>query len=58
MSRIEDQLCEKIQQRAETGLRKYGVTVERDDLSDREWLTHLHEELMDACVYLERVLNG
>ena len=48
---------DKLAARAEVGLRKYGVTTERDDLSAREWLTHLQEELMDACVYIEAFLN-
>ena len=50
-------VCEKIQGRAEVGLRKYGVSVERGDLSLRAWLQHLQEELMDATVYLEKLMS-
>lgn len=57
MSRIEDRVCKKIQERAEFGLRKYGVSLERTDLSTKQWLTHLQEELMDACGYIERLLE-
>lgn len=57
MSSIEDKVCEKIQERSEVGKSKYGVTMERTDLSTIEWLTHLQEELMDAAVYLERLLG-
>lgn len=57
MSSIEDKVCEKIQKRAEVGKSKYGVTMERTDLSTIEWLTHLQEELMDAAVYVERLLG-
>lgn len=57
MSRIEDKVCQKIQMRAETGLAKYGVTVERTDLTKREWLVHLQEELMDATIYVTRILD-
>ncbi len=56
MSKIEDNVCLKILGRAETGKDKYGVTMEREDLSTEEWLNHLQEELMDACVYVERLL--
>ena len=55
MSRIEDKVCEKIQERAKVGKSKYGVTMERADLNFLEWLQHLQEELMDATVYIERL---
>ena len=55
MSRIEDEVCEIIQQRAEIGLNKYGVTMERDDLERDDWLEHLQHELMDAVVYIQRL---
>lgn len=57
MSKIEDKVCEKIQERAKVGLGKYGTTMEREDLTFIEWMTHLQEELMDACVYVERMLE-
>ena len=57
MSKIEDSVCDKIQQRAEVGKNKYGVTMERGDLSIVEWMIHLQEELMDAAVYLERLIE-
>ena len=53
MSKIEDEVCRKIQERAEFGLKKYGVTLERDDLSELEWLIHAQEEAMDLANYLE-----
>jgi len=58
MSKIEDEVCEKIQQRAKVGLNKYGTTMERDDLSDLEWMNHLQEELLDGAVYLQRMINN
>jgi len=57
MSRIEDRVCEKIQERSKVGEAKYGVTMERGDLSTIEWLQHLQEELMDAAVYVERLMQ-
>jgi len=32
--------------------------MERDDLTTKEWLVHLQEELMDAVVYLEKVIES
>ena len=43
--------------RAKVGKAKYGVTMERTDLDIVEWLTHLQEELMDAAVYVERLIQ-
>ena len=43
MSKIEDSVCDKIQQRAEVGKNKYGFTMERGDLSIVEWMIHLQE---------------
>jgi|TARA_R100000479_G_scaffold137720_1_gene74097 hypothetical protein len=57
MSRIEDEVCEKIQARALVGLEKYGVTMEREDFSLLDWLKYLQEELLDAVVYLQRTIN-
>jgi len=57
MSRIEDKVCEKIQARAAVGKNKYGVTMERSDLSIEQWLKHFQEELMDAIVYTEKLLE-
>lgn len=48
-------VTEKMKQRAEFGLKKYGVTTERTDIDLIGWLTHLQEELMDASIYIERV---
>jgi len=55
MSKIEEAVIQKIRQRAEKGYEKYGHTMEREDLTMEEWLTHLQEELMDGAVYLERI---
>ena len=55
VSRLEDSVCKKIQERANVGKSKYGVTMERDDLSFNEWMVHLQEELMDAIVYIEKL---
>lgn len=50
-----ERVAMQVRDRAETGLRKYGVTCERTDIDFVGWVTHLQEELLDACVYLERL---
>ena len=57
MSKFEEKVIVKIRSRAEVGKKKYGTTMEREDLSLIEWLTHLQEELMDASVYVERLIE-
>lgn len=53
MSQIEDNVCKKLQQRAELGLSKYGVTLLRTDLIILDWLVHAQEEALDLANYLE-----
>ena len=58
MSRIEDEVCKKIQGRAEVGKKKYGVTMETAPLSQLEWLIHAQEEAMDLAVYLQKLIEA
>ena len=57
MSKIEQKVADKILSRAEVGEKKYCMTMERGDLSMVEWLTHLQEELMDAAVYVQKLIE-
>jgi hypothetical protein len=42
-------------QRSLVGKKKYGTTLDRDDLSIGDWIQHTQEELMDATLYLEKL---
>lgn len=55
MSKIEEQVINQIRERAAKGKIKYGVTLERTDLTFLQWLQHLQEELLDAACYVERL---
>ena len=57
MSKIEDRVIAKIEARAAVGKKKYGTTMERKDLTFRQWITNLQEELLDAVIYAEKVLD-
>ena len=48
-------IVHKFLQRSEVGKKKYGVTLDREDLSTIDWITHAQEELMDGILYLERL---
>lgn len=45
----------KFKQRSEVGIKKYGTTLERDDLSTLNWIEEAQAEAMDFCLYLERL---
>jgi len=47
----------KIKNRSEAGMKKYGVTMMRQDLTTLQWINHAQEEAMDFIIYLERLKN-
>lgn len=51
-------VLKKYKQRSKLGIEKYGCTLERTDLSESEWFEHLQSELMDATLYIERILKA
>ena len=57
MSKIEFRVCTKITQRAHVGKKKYGTTMDREDLTKLQWLRHAQEEAMDLAVYLEKLIQ-
>jgi hypothetical protein len=56
---IEDKIVLRVlarfNERSKLGIMKYNTTLERNDLSTLEWLTHAQEEAMDFVLYLERL---
>jgi len=57
MDKIVHQLIIKYLQRSYEGQKKYGTTLDRNDLVLRDWMKHLQEELMDASLYLEKLIT-
>jgi len=55
--RVVEQVKDNFTKRSETGIAKYGTTLERGDLSLLDWLNHLQEELMDATLYIQKLKN-
>jgi len=53
---VVDRVIKKYHDRSQTGIKKYGTMLTRDDLSELEWLKHLQEELQDATLYIERLM--
>ena len=50
-------ILDKIQERAAKGFAKYGIGVDREDLSPTDWLNHALEEALDLSVYIERICH-
>jgi hypothetical protein len=57
MDKITQRVCEKLESRAAIGQKKYGVTMERTDLSQLEWIRHAQEVAMDLAIYLEKLME-
>jgi len=58
MDKNVQQVRQKLADRAEFGMMKYGVSTERTDLSAKQWLIHAQEEAMDLAVYLQRIIDN
>ena len=41
--------------RAELGLAKYNMTMDREDLIASDWVQHAYEECLDMSLYLKRL---
>jgi len=48
-------IIEQFRARAVKGKEKYGVDLDRTDLSLLEWIEHAKQEHMDAILYLEKI---
>lgn len=53
----EGRVCDDIARRQDKAFPKYGVTVEGNPLSLREWLQHTYEETLDKAIYLRRAIE-
>jgi hypothetical protein len=52
---IVESVIEQFKQRSNVGIKKYGITLDREDLTRLEWLQHAQEEAMDLILYLEKL---
>ena len=43
--------------REQRGLNKYGTTMDRKDLTTKEWLQHAYEEALDLSLYLKKLIE-
>lgn len=52
---VVESVINQFKERSEVGFKKYGTNLDRKDLNVLEWMQHLQEELMDACLYVEKL---
>lgn len=43
--------------REKKGCSEYKKTMDRDDLSHKEWLQHAYEEALDLALYLKKIMK-
>jgi len=52
---IVSSIIEQFTERSIKGKEKYGVDLDRTDLSLLDWIEHAKQEHMDAILYLEKI---
>jgi len=57
MSKILYNIIDDILAREDKGIKEYGTTMDRTDLSEIEWLQHAYEEALDLSIYLKKLIK-
>ena len=52
---IVESIINQFKDRSNLGIKKYGVTLDREDLTTLDWIEHAKTEAMDFILYLERL---
>lgn len=57
---VVNQVIDKLKERSRKGQEKYGRTLDKDPNSEDTlyWLNHFQEELLDACNYIQCLINN
>lgn len=53
-----ERIVDMLRSRSEVGLKKYGVSIDRDDLNLEQWIQHAIEEMLDGAQYLMRIKDN
>jgi hypothetical protein len=57
MSKILYNIIDDLLSREDKGIKEYGTTMDRTDLSEIEWLQHAYEEALDLSIYLKKLIK-
>jgi hypothetical protein len=52
---IVESVIKQFKDRSSVGIEKYGVTLDRTDLTRLDWINHAQQEAMDLVLYLEKL---
>lgn len=53
---IVERVREDLLKRSQLGIKKYGVTLDREDLNLKDFLQHAYEECLDQANYLKAAI--
>jgi hypothetical protein len=58
---MEDSIVKSVKddltRRSEVGIKKYNTTLDRQDLTEKQWLNHAYEEALDLALYLKKLIT-
>jgi len=57
MSKILYTIIDDLLAREDKGIKEYGTTMDRTDLTEIDWLQHAYEEALDLSIYLKKLIN-
>jgi hypothetical protein len=52
---VVESIIDQFRDRSSVGIKKYGTTLDRKDLSKLDWIEHAKQEAMDLILYLEKL---
>ena len=52
---VVESVVNRLRDRAIVGFEKYGTDLDRNDLSDEQWIDHAIEESLDFSLYLTKL---
>ena len=57
MSKILYSIVDDLLAREDKGIKEYGTTMDRTDLTEIDWLQHAYEEALDLSIYLKKLIK-
>jgi len=57
MSKLLNEVIKDLNDREAKGLETYETTMDRTDLTEKQWLQHAYEEALDLALYLKKLIN-
>lgn len=56
-SKILIEVIDDMRNREAKGIDTYGVTMDREDLTQEMWMVHAYEEALDFALYLKKLIK-